>query len=138
MLRWDIEAHAVRGYEFNYNAGGAYCGWVRWNGAVNDFNGFSPGGSTFGALVNGCKMRATAVGNVLTAWVDLLDGNGYQMCHQVNIVTGTVDAGGGITPPGSASGIVWNSGNPGIGLWRHGTWTTNTAIAISSVSAVSL
>lgn len=134
LVRFSISANVARGYEFNHAWNGAYAGWVRWNGVLNDYNGFSGGGATFGALTAGSKIKTQAVGDVLTAWVDYNDGNGYRLSHQVNIRTGTVDA-GPATGGGSASSLAWDDGNPGVGMWLRGGSTLPPLLMSSQFSA---
>jgi hypothetical protein len=92
LLRFEIAAHAARGYEINVAWNGGYSQIVRWNGALNDFTVLSPSGPGFGPPANGDVIKATAVGSTITVYK-----NGTQVMQ-------VVDA-------------TWSDGNPGMGMF---------------------
>ena len=71
LLRMSDDANNVRGYEclFNY-AGGVQI--VRWNGALGDFTVLptSGAGNLGRGLVSGDVIKATIVGNVISAYIN--------------------------------------------------------------------
>jgi hypothetical protein len=90
-LRSAISAHSCTGYEilFSVNPIDPYCQIVRWNGPLGDFTGI--GGSNVG-VVDGDVVKATIVGNTITAYI-----NGAVIC--------------------SATDSTYSSGNPGMGFY---------------------
>jgi hypothetical protein len=92
LLRFAITAHNARGYEINWSWDGSYAQIVRWNGPLNDFTYLSSG--TFGALVEGDVIRATAVGSTITLYK-----NGVPVLQAVD--------------------STWPDGNPGMGMFAR-------------------
>lgn len=106
LLRWSIDKNVATGYEFNHAFDGQYCGWVRWNGARDQFTAINAG-TPAGALTDGSIMYCTAIDNVLSAYINYGGTGSFQLVHQVNIVTDVV------------SGAVYTTGSPGAGFWRQ-------------------
>lgn len=97
LVRFEITAHAARGYEINNGWNGAYSQIVRWNGPLNDFTYLTPTGPGFGALVDGDVIRAEAIGDTITVYK-----NGSQVMQ--------------------ARDSTWSDGNPGMAMFiRPGT-----------------
>jgi len=94
-LRTTITAHSITGYEFNFRAlatGNTYVQIVRWNGTLGSFSLLA---ETVGpGIHDGDVIKATAVGNTLTAFV-----NGVQLVQ---------------TTDGS-----FMNGGPGIGFFNQ-------------------
>jgi hypothetical protein len=103
-LRVTITPHQITGYEINFSiTNNTYVQIVRWNGpladSTNSNNGFTYLNSVTGpGLKNGDVLRATIVGNTITAFL-----NGSQM------VQATDTGQGGVGP--------WTSGSPGMGFF---------------------
>jgi hypothetical protein len=99
-LRSSISAHRATGYEIMFRCSktsSAYAAIARWNGALGKFTGLKSGtGSRYG-VANGDKVKATVVGNVITAYI-----NGEQVLQAID--------------------NTYTSGSPGIGfdLWLNG------------------
>jgi hypothetical protein len=97
-LRTTITANRITGYEFDYRVtsdGSQYLALVRWNGPLNHFTylvNLGPGGP---GLHDGDVIKATAVGDVLTGYI-----NGVQVMQ--------------------ATDGVYKGGSPGIGFWNLG------------------
>jgi hypothetical protein len=109
LLRFQIRSHSARGYEFNWAWDGSYTQIVRWNGALNDFTYLDSG--SFGALVEGDVIRATAIGSTLTFYK-----NGVQVLQ-------TVDS-------------TWSDGDPGMGMFvRPDPSTVPESYCFSAYSA---
>jgi hypothetical protein len=94
-VRSSLSAHSCTGYEMNYSvkASGTYCQIVRWNGALGDWTQLD--GRTIAALHTGDIVKATAVGNTLTTYI-----NGV--------------------PQFSVTDSTFPTGNPGIGFYASG------------------
>lgn len=90
FLRGDISAHSMRAYEVYLNSQGNF-GIVVWFGPVNSFDYLSVTGPTPGVPVNGDKLRAQIVGNVITVYM-----------NSVLVATAT------------DSGNHWPTGQPGL------------------------
>jgi hypothetical protein len=72
LLRFADDTNSVRGYECLFNYGGGI-EIVRWNGALGDFTSLpiTGGAGNLGRdLVSGDVVRATIVGNVISAYVN--------------------------------------------------------------------
>ncbi len=97
-LRSSLAAHVAIGYEFDFRctkSGAAYAEIVRWNGPLGKFTYLTRGkGSKYG-VASGDTIAATAVGEVLTAYI-----NGVPMLQ--------------------ARDQTFLSGNPGIGFFLQG------------------
>lgn len=110
LLRFNITAHTATGYECYWSLNdGIY--FVRWNGALGDFT-LLPGvdGNT---ASTGRVLKATAVGNLLTAY---LDGS------QILQVTDS----------------TWATGHPGMGMGPFPAVLTLSSYAWSNYSAGNL
>jgi hypothetical protein len=97
-LRSSLSANSCTGYEFLFSArssSNAYIQIVRWNGALGNFTLLDArGGSQYG-IKTGDIVKATAIGNVLTAYI-----NGVQKLQVTD--------------------STYTSGNPGIGFYLGG------------------
>jgi hypothetical protein len=95
QLRWSDAPHLARGYEVLLGMGG-YLGIVRWNGPIGDFTELAflwvP------PVKDGDVFRATAVGNVITAYI-----NGVALLQVTD--------------------STYSAGNPGIGFFRRSCGT---------------
>ena len=94
-VRSTLSAHSCTGYEMNYSVkpSGAYCQIVRWNGALNSWTELD--GRAIPALHTGDIVKATAVGNTLTTYI-----NGVAQF--------------------SVTDSTFPSGSPGIGFYSSG------------------
>jgi len=104
-LRSTISVHRNEGYEINFRCthdGSQYVQIVRWNGPLGDFSDVET--ATGPGLHDGDIVKATIVGNVITAYV-----NGVQ------VVQGTDS--------------TFANGNPGMGFYLHGISGANAANA---------
>jgi hypothetical protein len=94
-LRWSDAPHLAQGYEVLL-ALGSYLGIVRWNGPIGDFTELAfvwvP------PVKDGDILRATAVGNVITAYL-----NGVQLAQVTD--------------------STFSAGNPGIGFFKRSCGT---------------
>jgi hypothetical protein len=94
-LRFSLSAHRAAGYEITFSVlggtHGAYAIIVRWNGALNDFTYLSQLSGSQYAVTTGDVIKATIVGNVITAYK-----NGVQM--------------------GQVTDSTYATGNPGMGV----------------------
>jgi len=113
LLRWADSAQTARGYECLFNHLGIVQ-IVRWNGPFAKFTVLSGTGSgKLGRrLVTGDVIKATVVGNTITAYI-----NGVQIRR--------------------ATDSMWTSGQPGIGFFKR-TAGLNSDLAITSYTATSL
>jgi hypothetical protein len=97
-LRSAFAAHVASGYEINFRCAKtskSYAEIVRWNGALGKFTYLARGqGAKFG-VTTGDVVSATAVGDVLTAYI-----NGRPILQ--------------------ASDSTFRSGNPGVGFFLEG------------------
>jgi hypothetical protein len=102
-LRVSITPHSITGYEFNFRAtsdGSQYAQIVRWNGAINDFTMLN--GVTGPGLHDGSVVKATAVGNTLTAYID-----------------GVMQV--------QATDSTFSTGRPGVGFYNQGGTTSDNS-----------
>lgn len=93
-LRSSLKAHSCDGYEISFKASktnGAYLIIVRWNGPLGDFTYLKNETGAQFALADGDTVKATIVGNVITAYL-----NGKVM--------------------GTATDSMYATGNPGLGF----------------------
>jgi chitodextrinase len=114
-LRTTISAHQITGYEINFGlrtGESAYAQIVRWNGAWGDFTLLDANGGSQYALQTGDVVKATIVGNVITAYI-----NG------VPVLQVTDD--------------TFTSGSPGIGFYLEGATGVNGDYGFTRFSAVS-
>jgi hypothetical protein len=96
-LRWSDAPHIARGYEINLGLG-SYLQIIRWNGAIGDFTELAS--VWLPPVKDGDIFRATAVGNVITGYI-----NGIPL---VQVTDSTFSA-----------------GNPGIGFFRRNCGTNH-------------
>lgn len=112
-LRSDLTLHASTGYEINFRCSktaNAYAEIVRWNGPVGKFTYLARGrGSKYG-VATGDTVAATAVGDVLTAYI-----NGVPMLQGKD---GT-----------------FATGRPGIGFFLQGSIGANSDYGFTSFVA---
>jgi hypothetical protein len=111
-LRSTITPHSSTGYEVNFRCrhdGSQYVEIVRWNGPLGSFTYVNriDGGP---GLYNGDVLKATIVGNVITAYIN---GN--------KVLQGTDN--------------TFTSGNPGIGFYLRGPTPQNTDVGFTNFSA---
>jgi hypothetical protein len=68
-LRCSMSAHNCSGYEINFSvkAGNPYCQIGYWNGPLGDFAGI---GARQVGVRNGDRVKATAIGDVITAYIN--------------------------------------------------------------------
>jgi hypothetical protein len=114
-LRTSIVAHSITGYEFNFRAlssGDIYVQFVRWNGPFGSFSYF--GGAVGPGIRDGDVIKATAVGNTLTAYI-----NGTQVAQ--------------------ATDSTFMNGSPGIGFFNaSGTTSVNADYGFTSFYAAEI
>jgi len=112
-LRSSLSPHKATGYEILFRAfGGAnsYCEIVRWNGPLGDFTYVGRAKGTRCALRDGSVVKATAVGNVITAYID-----GVQVVQ--------------------ARDDTYTSGNPGMGFFLYKATGVNADYGFTSFTA---
>jgi hypothetical protein len=110
-LRSTASPHSITGYEINFRCssdGQQYVSIVRWNGGLGNFTEFGYTGGP--GLFDGDVVMGTAVGNVITAYI-----NGVQI-YQV-------------------TDNAFTSGNPGIGFYLAGATGLDSDFGFSSVTA---
>jgi hypothetical protein len=93
-LRSSVSAHSCSGYEIFFRClktSEAYTQIVRWNGPLADFSYIASNTGTQYGATNGDVVKATIVGNVITAYIN-------------NVVKAT------------ATDSTFKTGNPGIGI----------------------
>jgi hypothetical protein len=95
LLRWSDAPHLAQGYEVLLGYG-SYLGIVRWNGPLGDFTELAY--LQIPPVQDGDVFRATAVGNIITAYV-----NGVPLLQ--------------------ATDSTYSTGNPGIGFFRRNCGT---------------
>jgi hypothetical protein len=113
-LRSVLAPHRSTGYEINFRCSktaNAYAEIVRWNGRFGDFTYLKKGhGASFG-VANGDVVKATAVGRVITAFI-----NGVQILQ--------------------ATDSAYPYGSPGIGFFLQGpAGTVNRDFGLTEFSA---
>jgi hypothetical protein len=110
-LRSTIAPHRITGYEIMFRCnhdGSQYVNLARWNGPLGDF---TPIGGVGGpGLFNGDVVRASIVGNVITAYI-----NGNQVARWTD---GT-----------------FSTGNPGIGYYLDGAQGLNADYGFTRFTA---
>lgn len=102
-LRSSLSAHRATGYEILFRClktSDAYAQIVRWNGSLGDFTYLNAAGGSRYGVANGDVVRATIVGNVITAYI-----NGLQVLQ--------------------ATDNTYASGSPGMGFYLEGTGGVN-------------
>ena len=114
-LRSTLSAHQATGYEIlfrNSKSPNAYCEVVRWNGPLGDFTYLSRAKGPPCGLSSGDVVKATIIGNVITAYV-----NDVQVLR--------------------ASDDTFKTGNPGIGFYIEGASGVNGDYGFTSFTATS-
>jgi hypothetical protein len=110
-LRNSITANRNTGYEVNFRCrhnGSQYVEIMRWNGPLGDFTYVQRAGGP--GLFNGDVVKATIVGNVLTAFI-----NGNQVIQGTN--------------------STYSSGSPGIGFYQRGNTALNADFGFTNFTA---
>jgi hypothetical protein len=107
-LRSSISAHANTGYEVLFELPPHdFCQVVRWNGPLGDWTSLGYSGS---GVHHGDVVKATIVGNVITAYV-----NGVSQ--------------------GQVTDSTYASGSPGMGFYLQGTTGVNSDYGFTSFAA---
>ena len=108
-LRTSISSGRITGYEFNFSVSSAqvYCQIVRWNGAFGNFNLLD---SRAVSVHSGDVVKATAVGNALTIYV-----NGAARF--------------------SVNDSTFTNGSPGIGFYQQSSGNINQSFGLTNFSA---
>jgi hypothetical protein len=109
-LRSTLSPHRATGYEIlfrAYQGADAYCEIVRWNGPLGDFTYVGRAKGPQCGVADGSVVKATAVGNVITAYI-----NGVQVVQ--------------------ARDDTYTSGNPGIGFFHYGSTGANDDFGFTS------
>ena len=97
LLRFQISENSAHGYEILWGISG-YLAVVRWNGPLGNYTAlYDTGDPGIGPAADGDSLRAEISGNIIKV---------YKNDTQV----ATVD----ITSKG---GVVWSTGQPGMGFW---------------------
>ncbi len=115
-LRTSITPHSITGYEINFSArsdSSAYAQIVRWNGPLGSWTLLDSRGGVQYAIKTGDVVRATVVGNVITAYI-----NGVQVLR--------------VTDNGVSAG-----GSPGIGFFLQSATGVNGNYGFTSFTATS-
>lgn len=114
-LRSEVTKNNNRGYEVLWRCtsdGSQYFDLVRWDGALNNFDTY--GGAThlsggqIPGITNGCQVRATMVGTVITAYQRAAITDAWTQIFTFNT---------------NSDSTKWSSGNPGMGFWNRATGT---------------
>jgi hypothetical protein len=113
LVRWADSAQSARGYECLFNYQGVVQ-IVRWNGPFGNFSVLPGSGPGYlgRSLVTGDIVKATVIGNTITAYI-----NGALISR--------------------ATDSMWTSGQPGIGFFKR-TAGLNSDFAITSYTATAL
>jgi hypothetical protein len=113
-LRTTINPHSITGYEITFRnaAPGGYVAIVRWNGPLGSFASLASGNNSYHGISNGDVVKASIVGNTITAYV-----NGV-------VVSQATDA-------------TFTNGSPGIGFDLDGATGINANYGFSSFNATS-
>jgi hypothetical protein len=112
-LRSTLSAHSATGYEICFRcskAGNAYTTIVRWNGPLGNFTYLNTAKGLPYGVANGDVVKATAIGNVITAYI-----NGVQVLQ--------------------ATDDTYRTGNPGMGFYLEGTTGLNEDYGFTSFTA---
>ncbi len=112
-LRSLLAAHRATGYEINFRCSktaNAYAEIVRWNGRLGDFTYLKRGNGTAFGVAEGDVVRATIVGNVITAFV-----NGVEVLRAVDSAFG--------------------EGKPGLGFFLQGATGVNRDFGFKDFTA---
>lgn len=115
-LRSSLTAHRSTGYEINFRCSktvNTYTQIVRWNGPLGDFTYLNAGGGSNFGVANGDIVKATAIGNVITVYV-----NGVQVLQATDSTYGT--------------------GNPGMGFFLQGGSGVNKDYGFTKFNAAEL
>lgn len=112
LLRYEITAHSVVGYEFTYACrpvgdAGRYIQINRWNGVLGDFTTLD--GRAGPGLNDGDRIKASCIGNpkpILRIYIaPAADPNNFTEVFNYDTVSDS---------------IVYASGKPGIGMYNQG------------------
>jgi hypothetical protein len=112
-LRSALSLHKATGYEILFRCsktGKAYTEIVRWNGPLGSFTYLRRAKGSHYGVANGDVVKATIVGNVITAYV-----NGVQVLQ--------------------ATDPTYTSGSPGMGFYIEGTTGVNGDYGFTSFTA---
>jgi hypothetical protein len=112
-LRSSLSAHSATGYEILYRCSktpNAYAEIVRWNGPLGSFTYLDRHSGAQYGVKNGDIVKATIVGNVITAYI-----NGVQVAR--------------------ATDSHYATGNPGMGFFLEGTAPVNRDYGFTSFTA---
>lgn len=131
-VRKKLSANASPGYEYQHAFDGAYGTWVWWQGLLNQFIQ-GPNGANLQALTTGTILKATAIGNIITAYANY--GSGLVIISQLDITVASNFPG---TTTDGHSYAQLNDGNPGLDHWNHGVTSSLTSLAYSGFSAEGL
>jgi hypothetical protein len=101
-LRSSVSAHSCTGYEFLYSVYGDYAQIVRWNGAAGNFTILDGRAPAHGALQTGDVLKATAVGNVLSIYM-----NNALIFSVTDSTFSSGSPGIGFYPNNSSGGLQW-------------------------------
>ena len=116
-LRSSLSAHSCTGYEILYSLktnASCYIGIVRWNGAIHDFTDPPAVVGTQYIATNGSTLKATAIGSVITAYL-----NGVPV----------------ITNSDPTFTLTFTNGSPGVGFDYWGGSPPDTAFGLTSFTA---
>jgi hypothetical protein len=112
LMRWSDAAHDAHGYECNLGFDGSYAQIVRWDGPLSGLT-YLASGSVPGGVHDGDTLSATAVGDLITLYV-----NGAEITH--------------------AHDATFPAGNPGMAFWRGGPCGTRGDYGFTSYTAMPL
>ena len=102
-LRTTITAHSITGYEVNFlakNNSSSYTQIVRWNGPIGNFTVLADVSGSATQIANGATIKATIVGNVITAYV-----NNVQVAQSTDSTYATGSPGIGFFLSGGSSSL---------------------------------
>jgi hypothetical protein len=112
-LRSSLSAHRSTGYEINFRCSktsNAYTQIVRWNGPLGQFTYLNAAGGANYGVADGDVVKATVVGNVITAYI-----NGVQVLQ--------------------ATDSTYPNGSPGMGFFLQSATGVNRDYGFSRFTA---